>query len=1326
MQSVAYKPYHLIMLSAKNDSALESATDNLAKYLAETKDNLSDIAYTLQTARQSYEYRRFTVGEDPDLISIQLQTRTSKSVFTARLADNDRRSVTFMFPGQGSQHINMALELYKYEPKFRENMNKCSEAFSQYLGLSLTDYLYPSNEQNDTASDLINNVSIAQTKLAQPALFSVGYSLAQLLISYGILPESMIGPSLGEYIAACISKVFGFEDAIKIVAERGKLMQELPVGVMYSVPLNAKVLKDIIAPFSASCSIAAINASNFCVISGDEENIKEILQKLNKLGIESKKLITSHAFHSPLMEAMLPDFREVLENIKLNSPTIPFISNLTGKWISDKEATSPQYWLNHLRNTVCFSAGLDTLLLDPRRILLEVGAGQVLCSLAGLHSPENKERIVPCGRKLSTNISELLHFNQALGQLWLRGCQPNISNTNIENRLKIRLPTYPFDRKKYWVPAQLQPIDKNYNPTFEHKKNTFNEWFYIPLWEQSPLVKSKAITKSLKERWIIFSDKEGIGQEIDKILLKDNIKSIQILSGDKFEKISPRSYSIRCSNPDDYNKVFTDLKKADSDFYHIIYLWNLNKSREDLAAQSDGFYNLLNIVKSISQNQSNVDCEVINITNNFHLIRGDEADNAGYATSIALLKVIGQEMPNFKTASIDIDLYNSDEKDAANQILEEILTNLNDKVLAYRNNLRWVQKFKNISLPKANDSSYFKENGTYLITGGLGEFGLEFAKYLAEKMKVKLILVSRSKFPPKNKWSQWCQKNKDDFLIGKKIEKLQYIQSLGTEIDICQADVASINDIQKIKQLIIKEGGKVNGVIHAAGVINAKFFSYITHISRSQCEEHFRSKILGVINMKNELEEFISDFCILLSSISSQLGGLGFSAYSAANLFMDNFALKSHFEKRIKWLSINMEGLKHEKHEEKLKESNFSEEDYAITYNEAAKLIDWLSNYSDLKNIIISSGNLEYRLNKWIIPHEKADHSALLIASQTSWSERRSSLSTSYRAPEKELEKALCELWEDLFSIKPIGVEDNFFELGGDSLLALQLNAKIRNKFKFAPNLHDFFETPTIKGIAEKIEALIFKNNNGTSSEKIMLSIPSSVLPIQPSGKHSPIFFIHPSAGLAVPYQGLAKYLKDTPIYGISCPYFGQEKGYFESIEDMAKNYINLIRKIQHKGPYRIGGWSFGGIVAYEMAQQLKSLKEEVELLLLIDSYNRNAFSSVVKDDNIDFNLFDMEKPDFKTQDFQAMSLEMEKSFKILSLYLPQSYEGNIVILKAKDRYPTFSEVPHNDIYNGWGKLINLDKVTLHFVDGYHFKLFDKKYIKGVARKIASALKIIE
>jgi len=555
------RKYKLLVLSAKTESALETATNNLAQHLIQHPDlNLADVAYTLQVGRKEFNHRRFLVCENLEDAVDTLQNRTTQRVFT-HYQESSERPITFMFPGQGSQYVNMGKELYQTESIFRESVDHCCFLLQPILNLDLRSVIYPQESDTQTAQERLK-----QTYLTQPALFIIEYALAQLWMSWGIYPSAMIGHSIGEYVAACIAGVMSLEDALNLVTIRGQLMQQLPKGSMLSIPLPEA---DILPLLNEELGLATNNTPSSCVVSGTDTAIDALSEGLIAQGVECRRLHTSHGFHSQMMEPILQAFTGEVKKVTLNPPQIPFISNLTGTWISVQEATDPHYWANHLRQTVRFADGISALLQQPNRIFLEVGAGRTLSTFVKQQAGVNQLPILSSLRHPKEETADVAFLLNTLGNLWCLGVSVNWSNFyGSERRYRIPLPTYPFERQSYWIEPQRK---FSQSPGTNQKKPNIGDWFYVPVWKQA--IAPQPIKSA--QRVLVFADRNPINTPILKALQSEGHKIVIVWPGEQFSQLDASEYTINPNHCDDYDVLIQELQFAEQIPDAILHLWNI-------------------------------------------------------------------------------------------------------------------------------------------------------------------------------------------------------------------------------------------------------------------------------------------------------------------------------------------------------------------------------------------------------------------------------------------------------------------------------------------------------------------------------------------------------------------------------------------------------------------------------------------------------------------------------------------------------------------------------------------------------------------------------
>jgi acyl transferase domain-containing protein len=441
----------LLLLSAKTEIALKKMSENLATHLlAHPEQNLSDVAFTLKVGRKSFVNRRALVVSDIADAVGKLQSGDAKQLFSAKPPQSEP-SVVFVFPGQGAQFVEMGRGLYESEPVFQKEVDRCAEILRSHLDLDIRSIMYPATADRQRAESQIN-----ETAVTQPAIFTVEYALAKLWLSWGVKPAVLIGHSIGEYVAAVLAESFTLENALALLSARAKLMQALPGGSMLAVRLDGKTVEAMLPP---EASIAALNSAKLCTISGPDNVLKSFQSELEANKIASRFLATSHAFHSAMMEPMVPKFTEIVRQTPRAEPIIPWVSTCTGTWIKPGELADPSYWSRQLRYTVRFAETLDCVLKDAPKIILEVGPGHALAQLAHQY-PEKSKVITVCSTLDSSNApgNEQAFVLNSLGKLWLAGVKPDWTGFYAnEKRRRIQLPTYPFERKRHWVEPVKEP-----------------------------------------------------------------------------------------------------------------------------------------------------------------------------------------------------------------------------------------------------------------------------------------------------------------------------------------------------------------------------------------------------------------------------------------------------------------------------------------------------------------------------------------------------------------------------------------------------------------------------------------------------------------------------------------------------------------------------------------------------------------------------------------------------------------------------------------------------------------------------------------------------
>ena len=439
------RPIHLLALSAKSDQALNELVQEVSVHLENADaDALADICFSANAGRSHFTHRVTVLGENTEQVrtglSAFIRHQAPANVVAGEMTDLSSPPVAFLFTGQGSQYIGMGRELYETSPTFQRVMDRCDEILRPHLQKPLLSVLYP---QADDVSLLDN------TAYTQPALFAIEYALAELWRSWGVRPTFVMGHSVGEFVAACVAGVFGLEDGLKLIAERGRLMHSLPAGGRMAAVFAGRDRVESAIASSKAVSVASINGPEIVVISGDGIQVEAILKRLSNEGIKSKDLVVSHAFHSPLMNPVLDEFEKVASNIEYSEPTVGFVSNVTGELAGAQLIGRAEYWRRHAREPVQFAAAVKTLEEQGVKVFLEIGPNPVLLGMARRCLKDERQSWLPSLRSGRGDWRQMLESLQAL---YVAGAEIDWARFDSDYpRRRVALPTYPFQRRRYWL-----------------------------------------------------------------------------------------------------------------------------------------------------------------------------------------------------------------------------------------------------------------------------------------------------------------------------------------------------------------------------------------------------------------------------------------------------------------------------------------------------------------------------------------------------------------------------------------------------------------------------------------------------------------------------------------------------------------------------------------------------------------------------------------------------------------------------------------------------------------------------------------------------------
>jgi acyl transferase domain-containing protein len=1082
------RPWHLLLLSARTAPALERATANLAAHLERRGDlPFADVAYTTQVGRRAFAHRRALVASGREDAAAALAGRDPRRLLGAVCPDAGARPVAFLLSGLGDHYAGMGSGLYRAEPVFRDEVDRCAELLRPHLGLDLRQALLPPDSAGEEGDrlDLRQMVRpgvepaagpLARTALAQPALFVIEMALARLWASWGVRPTALLGYSLGEYAAACLAGVLSLADALVLVSGRARLIDALPAGAMLAVPLAESEVAPLLA---GDLALAAVNAPALAVVAGPPAAVAALAGRLAGDGIACRPLQTSHAFHSPLMAPIVPAFRELVRSVALHPPRIPLLSNVTGGWMSAEEATDPEYWVRHLAGAVRFADGVGELWREPGRILLEVGPGQSLGSLALQHPAAPAERLVlPSLRHAYDRQGDPAHLLRTLAQLWLAGVEVDWEAFHAgEARRRVPLPTYPFERQRFWIDARPRaataaaaaPADRAAAPA---KLPDLAGWFHVPSWRHAPAPRQAAAPDT---RWWVFADRLGVGEALAARLEREGCEVARIAAreGEPFAALGERRWALDPGRPEDYDALL-DAAGAPPD--RIVHLWNVTEQERPpaaappfAAAEARAFYGPLALVQALARRGVERPLEIAWVANGLHAVERGDALHPEKALLAGPLLVAPQEVQRVSCRAIDVDL-----RDAMGGWIEGLWQELGapaaGPVVARRGGRRWVREFVPLSLgPAPEPGTGFRPGGVYLITGGLGGIGLGIAAHLARTVRAKLVLVGRTGLPERAEWERLAAAGDE---TARRIDAVRDLEAAGSEVLALAADVADERRLSEVVALARARFGAIHGVLHAAGVPAGGLAQLKTPEAAAAV---LRPKVAGTVALAAALAAEPLDFLVLFSSLSAVLGGIGHVDYCAANAFLDAFAAWHRAARGVptvaidwcewQWDAWSEAGLAAFDADVRARLRR-DREATGLTFVEGAEALG-RALASGEAQVLVSTRDLVARIESERSVGEILER--LAAARGTAATHPRPLLAVEYVAPRNPIEEKIAGIWQDLLGIERVGVHDDFFQLGGHSLLGTQVTSRLRELYGVTLLLRTLFESPTVAALAAAV-----------------------------------------------------------------------------------------------------------------------------------------------------------------------------------------------------------------------------------------------------------------
>jgi len=990
--------------------------------------------------------------------------------------------------------------------------------------------------------------------VTQVALFSLEFALARMWMSWGIRPQALLGYSLGEYVAACLSGVFSLEDALGLVVTRGQLLDTLPPGGMLAVPLGEPEAARLT---NEDISLAAVNGLADSVLSGPENCITKLAADLAARSIEYRSLSVTRAGHSAMLEPILKEFARHVARINFRPPRIPYLSNLTGTWIRAQEATNPEYWVRHLRETVRFSDCLDKMLQDPSLVLLEVGPGNGLVSLSRIHPGYSGQPLLASMKMNSAPAVgsgdgdyEITSILSTLGKLWQEGATVDWEALHKNRpRRKLHLPTYAFQRQSYWIDhdgSGTQP------PGAMASEAQSLERFHACTWKRAaPAGRQPVTTNESESHWLILIDENGIGRAIGKCLRQAGHSVTFVRASDTFSRISDDEFTISRNSRRDADHLLDAVSVLPD---HVVHCWNMcaasglgeqpNESFGNFReAQELGLLSILSLASAL-ETRIATSVKFTVISNGVHSVIGTEHLSPEKATALGPVYASqdGKSRIIFRNLDIDAEANTA----TAEELVHELLLPTPSKVIAYRGRHCWIPS-REPATSRALIQRSLPSHGIYLVVGHLTGFALQISEYLARTCLATIVVVEPLEWPDHTQWATIAADCQASNGLQLRIQHALSIEQAGGRVVSFQADLACEARLREIVDDVREQFGSLNGAIFLPAAATAPSLPPIEALWLASRECSAFTAALNTAEL---------NFCVVLAAATQDQQDqdinrvLSHSFNSMLNIMVEQG-----------WCV----GGKHVL----LAEMEKAQRTFQLNRNSLDGVIERLLSDFSRGHIVISPVDIESPGSrepaKAAIRSTGRRHITPANGSNHTYSKRAAS------PPSNESEVALVRIWTELLGIHDIGVHDNFFDLGGNSLIAMHLMTRIRRDFGRQLPVSVLFQHGTIERLAMRLR---YPENAPDISPLVL---------IRACDQGIPIFCVHALGGDVLCFEPIARHMgKERPFYALQAPGLLDLTGTddFPTIEARARHYLGFVREVQPVGPYYFSGYCFGGAVA--------------------------------------------------------------------------------------------------------------------------------------------------
>lgn len=890
----------LLLLSAKNRPALESAGNRLKDWIAENPDaRLSDVAHTLAQGRKPFN-EWMVVAAGNLAAALPRLASPNQAMWQSRL---DRlEGAVFMFPGGGAQHPGMAATLYREDEHFAKVVDEGLGYLPHDVSALIRAIWFDQNTWDARQKFL-------RPSLQLPAILVTEIATARLWQRHAVEPVALIGHSMGEYAAACVAGVLSFQDAMNLVHLRGRLFERVEPSGMLSIPLEEATL---VPRLPEKLDLACVNAPSLCVVSGRNDDLEAFRATLAGEGVEASRLAIDIAAHSGLLDPILDEFETFVRSLKLSAPKIPIISNLTGAPLTEDEAVDPVYWRNHLRCPVRFAEGLGALHAREALVFVEVGPGRVLSSLAKLQGTIPTNRVISSLPHGDEEWDDREYFVSALGRAYAAGLEVDLEEfVGGQDARLLPLPTYPFQHRRYFIEPADQAEDATAQPPLL-KIQDIAAWGYRPSWKRSL---AEPDTDVEPAEWLIFLDEGGLGEELARRLRSQGHRAITVTRGDGIGKRDTDSYTL-CPELGraGYAALLERLKFAGRLPQKILHMW-LADAEPSVRAGSSllheneelGFGSMVGLGQAWADLSEERQLSITIVARQVLQVEDHELVTPERSLILGPALVLPKELPGVTVKLLDIGpptsttigrraawysrAHNNRAFIPQGELIERVWEELDavsqNELVALRGERRFTQTYSPCPLPPLEGQQVpLRNRGVYFIAGGLSEVALALATELAKQYQARLVLVARQHLPAKTEGGLF-QQRLADAPVRRAMAKIKALEDAGAEVLYVAADVTDGERMAAAVAAAIERFGEINGVFHCAGALDDGLVQMRT---LGELQQVLSPKVSGLRVLHSVLEDVRLDFLILFSSTSTDIPRAGQVAYVAGNAYLNAYA----------------------------------------------------------------------------------------------------------------------------------------------------------------------------------------------------------------------------------------------------------------------------------------------------------------------------------------------------------------------------------------------------------------------------------------------------